>query len=88
MPPYASCLLFELYDNQKEPPFVQIFYRNSTQTNILPPIDIPNCGTKCPLNKMFELYDNILPKNTFDEECMLRDGESLPPGGNPENNSL
>lgn len=81
--PTASCLFFELYQSDNDH-YVQIFYKNSTETNI-PAMEIPKCGTKCPLNKMYELYDEILPKNSFEEECQLREGESLPPGGNPEN---
>lgn len=37
---------------------------------------------------MYELYNEILPQKSFDEECVLHEGETLPPGGNPENNSL
>lgn len=86
MTPTASCLFFELYQNEDNP-YVQIFYRNSTATNI-PPLSIPNCGAKCPMNKMYELYGDILPSQSFDEECKLRDGEYLPPGGNPESYPL
>lgn len=49
---------------------------------------IPNCGVKCPLDEMYELYDEILPEGRFDDECALRDGEKLPPGGNPESSTL
>lgn len=48
---------------------------------------MPNCGTKCPLDKMYEWYDDILPEQSFDEECKLRDGEFLPLDGNPETNN-
>lgn len=66
---------------------MQLFYKNSTDTNI-PPLHIPHCGTKCPLQKMYDLYGDILPTQNFDDACKLREGESLPPGGNPENNAL
>lgn len=87
-PPYSSCVLFELY-KADELPYVQIYYKNSTAADI-PPIEmeIPSCGKKCPLEKMYEVYQDILPTKSFEEECVLRDGESLPPDGNPENNSL
>lgn len=80
--PTASCLLFELYHND-ENPYVQIYYRNSTEEKI-PPFEIPKCGIKCSLNKLYEVYAEILPTRSFDEECKLNDGEFLPPGGNPE----
>lgn len=51
-------------------------------------MEIPNCGTKCPLYRMYELYDDVLPKQSYEKECQLRDGETYPPGGNPELNEL
>lgn len=81
-PPFASCLLFEQYHTETEN-YVQVFYRNSTETNISA-LEIPNCGAKCPLNKWYEVYKSILPTQTFEEECELRDGQLLPASGNPE----
>lgn len=49
-------------------------------------LKIPNCGVKCSLNDLYKIYDDILPKDSYDAECTLRDGESLPAGGNPEIN--
>lgn len=66
----------ELYEHNDDP-YVQIFYRNTTETNIKP-LEVPNCGTKCPLSKIYDLYDDILPTGSFDEESSLRDGESTP----------
>lgn len=60
-----------------------MFYRNSTDTEP-PALNIPNCGIKCPLDKWYELYENVMPTQSFIEECKLREGEILPPGGNPE----
>lgn len=84
MPPMASCLLFELYKMANQSPYVKILYKNtpkSTETAL----EIPKCGTKCPLNYFYTIYDDILPKESYDVACKLRDGESLPPAGNPEN---
>lgn len=49
--------------------YVQIFYKNSVRNPDA--IMIPGCGTACPLSKMYEIYDNIIPKNDFDTECQL-----------------
>lgn len=68
-------------------PYVQIFYKNSTITEF-PPLEIPGCGMKCPLHKLYEIYHDILPTKSFDSECILRDGEVLPAEGNLENNAL
>lgn len=38
-------------------------------------LEIPECGVKCPLKKLYNLYERILPTRSHDEECVLRDGE-------------
>ncbi|XP_055307972.1 prostatic acid phosphatase-like [Sitodiplosis mosellana] len=88
-PPYASCIFFELYKSNGNP-YVQIFYMNSAELEHIwnHPLEIPNCGTKCSLTDLYELYHDVLPTQSFEEEFVLRDGEILPPDGNPENNSL
>ncbi|XP_031632798.1 lysosomal acid phosphatase-like [Contarinia nasturtii] len=83
-PKYASCMFFQLYSSD-EMPYVKIFYRKSGNVVNIKPLNIPNCGSKCPLEKLYELYQHILPTQQFDKECALRDGHTLPPGGNPEN---
>ncbi|XP_031636524.1 uncharacterized protein LOC116349297 [Contarinia nasturtii] len=83
-PTYAGCLFFELYKVKSEwDHYVQIYYKNSIDTEITA-LHIPKCGIKCPLDKLYALYDDILPTQSFTKECKLRDGEVLPPGGNPE----
>lgn len=82
MPPYVSCIFFELHKTDIDN-YVQVFYRNSTESDV-PALNIPNCGNKCPLDMWFELYQNILPTQSFEKECELRNGEILPPEGNPE----
>lgn len=47
-------------------------------------LHLPNCGTKCPLHKLYDLYKDILPSESFEIECALNDGEFLPDDGNPE----
>lgn len=68
-----------LIDNE---PRIKIFYKNTSTVAI--PIEIPNCGFACPLDKMYQLYDPVLPSN-WNEECKLDvltmgiDEETLPP---------
>lgn len=38
----------------------------------LEPLFIPDCGQKCPLTKMFEVYEDIIPTEDFDIECRLQ----------------
>lgn len=87
--PYASCLFFELYKTDDDS-YMKIFYKNFTEINneVIPALVFPGCEEKCPLNKLYDLYKAILPTRSFEEECRLREGESLPPGGNPESYAL
>lgn len=87
VPPYTSCLLFELYQGNGYP-YLQLFYRKYLKDNDPSPIPIPGCETHCPLSNWYQIYKDILPTQSIEEECRLHEGETLPPGGNPENNSL
>ncbi|KAG4065183.1 hypothetical protein HA402_007580 [Bradysia odoriphaga] len=68
--PYAAAVIVELRQYKSEH-YVQIFYKNSNETP--DPIHIPGCGTMCPLSTMYELYDDILPKNNFATECKINE---------------
>lgn len=68
-PPYSSSVLFELYESNDNSFYVQVFYRNSTTEEPVP-LNIPDCGTKCPLNQLYELYSDVLPTD-FETECRL-----------------
>lgn len=46
--------------------YIQLFYRNSS-TEDLTPLNIPNCGTKCPLIQFYDLYKEILVDDL--DEC-------------------
>lgn len=78
LPSFSSCLLFELYQTANKNPYVQFFYKNSTEMNDPLLLGIPKCGQKCTLKKLYNLYSNILPTRSFDEECALRNGEYKP----------
>lgn len=69
--PFAACIILELYQSANGP-YIQVIYKSSTRKNT-DPLDIPNCGPKCPLEKFYELYADILPTKSFDEECMVND---------------
>jgi lysosomal acid phosphatase len=66
-PPYASTVMFELRE-YSDGHRVQVFYKNTTAEP--KPLDLPGCGTSCPLDKMFELYKTVLPVHWADE-CTL-----------------
>lgn len=78
MPPYASCLLFELH--QINGTFhVELYYKQERGEDKVPlqALFIPNCGQKCPLNKFYEIYDDIIPTEDFDTECRLPSASPL-----------
>lgn len=82
IPPYASCLFFELYTSDIGP-YVKLFYKDSVEKEAQL-LEIPECGVKCSLNDLYKLYWDILPTKSFEAECTLRFGELLPVNGNPE----
>lgn len=52
------------YENEN---YVQLIYKNLDEAPYV--IKIPGCGYACPLEKMYEIYDSIIPKLPFDAEC-------------------
>lgn len=78
MPPYASAMFFELHQvNGKF--HVELYNKRELGEDKVPlePLYIPNCGQKCPLNKFYDLYQDILPTEDFDTECRLPFAYSL-----------
>lgn len=71
IPPFAASIHLEMYKEDQEY-YVQLFYRTD-KSEYIPPINIPNCGIKCPLGKLFELFSRILPNNdeTYESLCRL-----------------
>lgn len=65
-PPYTATILFELMELNDDY-YVQVYYKNSTEPILL---NLPKCGTLCPLKQMFEIYKDVLPVN-WEEECSL-----------------
>lgn len=59
--------MLELRIDENEEPFVSAFYKSSPDAE-LEILDIPECGITCPLDKMFSLYDDILPRD-WKAEC-------------------
>uniref|UniRef100_A0A182HT87 acid phosphatase n=1 Tax=Anopheles arabiensis TaxID=7173 RepID=A0A182HT87_ANOAR len=68
-PPFAACVLLEL----RQPAnggqaYVELFYKNTTGEPYR--LVVPGCDARCPLERMFEIYDNILPQD-WEAECQL-----------------
>lgn len=69
-PPFAACIMLELRQpaDSEQQPYVEIFYKNTTAEPFQ--LAFPGCGVQCPLDKMFEIYDSIMPKD-WEAECQL-----------------
>lgn len=58
--------MLELRVDDRNTPLVSVFYRNTTAEP--QPLHIPGCGPSCPLNKMIDLYYDVLPED-WQAEC-------------------
>ncbi|XP_019546796.2 prostatic acid phosphatase [Aedes albopictus] len=67
-PPFAACVMVELRMATRDSPYVSVFYKTSNDEPEL--LDIPNCGPRCPLERMFELYKDIIPED-WEQECQI-----------------
>ncbi|XP_037041883.1 lysosomal acid phosphatase-like [Bradysia coprophila] len=65
---YTATVIVELR-SYKDENYVQIIYKNLNETPYV--INIPGCGYACPLEKMYEIYATIIPKQPFDVECQI-----------------
>lgn len=52
---------------------IEIFYKLERGEDKMPlkPLVIPNCGQKCPLNKLNDIYRDVIPTEDFETECRL-----------------
>eukprot|EP00099_Drosophila_melanogaster_P015999 NP_524917.1 acid phosphatase 1, isoform A [Drosophila melanogaster] len=67
-PPYTACIMMELRVDETNTPLVSIFYKNTTAEPL--PLDIPGCGPSCPLTKLMNIYEDVLPVD-WERECKL-----------------
>ncbi|NXD20497.1 PPAL phosphatase, partial [Spelaeornis formosus] len=67
--PYASCHLFELYQEDDGNFSVEMFYRNESGNEPFP-LTIPGCQHKCPLQRFLELTEPVVPQD-WEQECKV-----------------
>ncbi|XP_055637636.1 prostatic acid phosphatase-like [Toxorhynchites rutilus septentrionalis] len=67
-PPFAACLMLELRQPSSGKPYISIYYKNTTAEPEA--LEIPNCGTRCPLHRMFKVYEDVIPGD-WDRECQV-----------------
>uniref|UniRef100_A0A8V0ZX41 Lysosomal acid phosphatase n=1 Tax=Gallus gallus TaxID=9031 RepID=A0A8V0ZX41_CHICK len=67
--PYASCHLFELYQEDDGNFSVEMFFRNESGKEPFP-LTIPGCQQICPLQRFLELTDPVVPQD-WEQECQV-----------------
>ncbi|KAF5920627.1 hypothetical protein HPG69_011207 [Diceros bicornis minor] len=67
--PYASCHIFELYQDDNGNFSVEMYFRN--ESNKVPwPLILPGCPHRCPLQDFLRLTEPVVPKD-WEQECRL-----------------
>lgn len=61
--------MFEMR-NINDVPHIEILIKNPTTPAM--PLHIPNCGLLCPLADFYVLYNDVLPTESFDDECVVK----------------
>lgn len=75
----STCVMFEMR-NIDDVPHIEIFIKNSSSPTATP-LHIPNCGLSCPLADFYVLYKDVLPTESFEDECIVSE-HSADAGGN------
>ncbi|XP_072527204.1 lysosomal acid phosphatase isoform X2 [Salminus brasiliensis] len=68
-PPYASCHIFELHQDN-ESFSVEMFYRNDSSVAEPYPLTLPGCAQRCPLQDFIRLTRSVIPTD-WDKECTV-----------------
>lgn len=68
-PPYASCHIMELHQDN-ESFSVEIYYRNDSSVADPYPLTIPGCAQRCPLEDFIRLTRSVIPTD-WDKECTM-----------------
>lgn len=81
LPDYGIAILLELSKDESGVYGVEVYLRNST---IVPPfrLNIPDCDSFCPLNKLIDLTKAVIPVN-WEEECHNDGSYDVPDAGGP-----
>ncbi|XP_041493643.1 lysosomal acid phosphatase isoform X2 [Microtus oregoni] len=67
--PYASCHMFELYQEDDGNFSVEMYFRNDSKKAPWPLI-LPGCPHRCPLQDFLRLTEPVIPKD-WQKECQL-----------------
>ncbi|CAM2115762.1 unnamed protein product [Caretta caretta] len=67
--PYASCHIFELYQDDDSNFSVEMFFHNESGREPFP-LTLPGCAQRCPLPDFLQLTDPIIPQD-WARECQV-----------------
>ncbi|PIO33935.1 hypothetical protein AB205_0187350, partial [Aquarana catesbeiana] len=67
--PYASCHIFELYEESSGNFTVEMYFRNDSSKPPYP-LTLPGCVHSCPLDKFHDLLQQVITKD-WEKECQL-----------------
>ncbi|XP_054827345.1 lysosomal acid phosphatase [Eublepharis macularius] len=67
--PYASCHMFELYQEDDGNFSVEMYFRNESGHEPYP-LQLPSCGQRCPLLKFLQLTDPVIAQD-WKQECQI-----------------
>uniref|UniRef100_A0A5F8HBA0 Lysosomal acid phosphatase n=1 Tax=Monodelphis domestica TaxID=13616 RepID=A0A5F8HBA0_MONDO len=68
--PYASCHMFELYQEDDGNFSVEMYFRNDS-TQAPWPLALPGCSQRCPLPDFLHLTLPVVPEN-WEQECQIQ----------------
>ncbi|XP_077784689.1 lysosomal acid phosphatase isoform X2 [Podarcis muralis] len=68
-PPYASCHIFELYQEDDGNFSVEMFFRNESGKEPYP-VQLPGCAQRCPLLNFLQLTEPVIPQD-WKQECQI-----------------
>ncbi|XP_061391753.1 lysosomal acid phosphatase-like [Musca vetustissima] len=72
MPRFSALISFELHQNlETEEYFVEIYFQNDPKLEPVP-LTVPGCSFQCPLNKLLELIQDVMPNAIYEEMCQLK----------------
>ncbi|XP_051579789.1 lysosomal acid phosphatase isoform X1 [Myxocyprinus asiaticus] len=69
-PPYASCHLIELYQEENGSFSVEMFYRNDSSVPEPYAVSLPGCSQRCPLEDFLNLTHEVIPQD-WKRECQI-----------------
>uniref|UniRef100_A0A1I8M673 Histidine phosphatase superfamily (Branch 2) n=1 Tax=Musca domestica TaxID=7370 RepID=A0A1I8M673_MUSDO len=72
MPRFSALIAFELHQNSETNEYyVEIYFQNDPQLEPQP-LTIPGCSFQCPLHKLLELTEDVMPSSSYEEMCKLK----------------